>query len=200
MFKEKIQNLVKKKVQGNNKKNIENLVVFLILLIITVMAINVIWNKEEEEEKENTANYKILAENTINSSNISEDMEYDLEDKLEDILSKMTGVGKVKVLITYSQTSSIVPMYSQSESINVTEETDSAGGTRKQESSNINKEIITDGESNVVTQTVVYPKVEGAIVIAEGGANAQIKSNIIQAVSVVTGVATYKVQVFEMER
>lgn len=198
MFKEKIQNLVKKKVQGNNKKNIENLVVFLILLIITIIAINVIWNKEEEE-KENTANYKILAENTINSSNISEDMEYDLEDKLADILSKMTGVGKVKVLITYSQTSAIVPMYSQSESTNVTEETDSAGGTRKQESSNINKEIITDGESNVVTQTVVYPKVEGAIVIAEGGANAQIKSNIIQAVSVVTGVATYKVQVFEME-
>lgn len=198
MFKEKIQNLVKKKVQGNNKKNIENLVVFLILLIITIIAINVIWNKEEEE-KENTANYKILAENTINSSNISEDMEYDLEDKLADILSKMTGVGKVKMLITYSQTSAIVPMYSQSESTNVTEETDSAGGTRKQESSNINKEIITDGESNVVTQTVVYPKVEGAIVIAEGGANAQIKSNIIQAVSVVTGVATYKVQVFEME-
>lgn len=199
MLKEKIQNSVKKKVQGSNKKNIENLVIFLILLIITIIAINVIWNKEEEE-KENTANYKILAENTINSSNISEDMEYDLEDKLEDILSKMTGVGKVKVLITYSQTSSIVPMYSQSESTNVTEETDSAGGTRKQESSNINKEIITDGESNVVTQTVVYPKVEGAIVIAEGGANAQIKSNIIQAVSVVTGVATYKVQVFEMER
>lgn len=198
MLKEKIQNSVKKKVQGSNKKNIENLVVFLILLIITIIAINVIWNKEEEE-KENTANYKILAENTINSSNISEDMEYDLEDKLADILSKMTGVGKVKVLITYSQTSSIVPMYSQSESTNVTEETDSAGGTRKQESSNINKEIITDGESNVVTQTVVYPKVEGAIVIAEGGANAQIKSNIIQAVSVVTGVATYKVQVFEME-
>lgn len=198
MLKEKIQNSVKKKVQGSNKKNIENLVVFLILLIITIIAINVIWNKEEEE-KENTANYKILAENTINSSNISEDMEYDLEDKLADILSKMTGVGKVKVLITYSQTSSIVPMYSQSESTNVTEETDSAGGTRKQESSNINKEIITDGESNVVTQTVVYPKVEGAIVIAEGGANAQIKSNIIQAVSVVIGVATYKVQVFEME-
>lgn len=198
MLKEKIQNSVKKKVQGSNKKNIENLVIFLILLIITIIAINVIWNKEEEE-KENTANYKILAENTINSSNISEDMEYDLEDKLADILSKMTGVGKVKVLITYSQTSAIVPMYSQSESTNVTEETDSAGGTRKQESSNINKEIITDGESNVVTQTVVYPKVEGAIVIAEGGANAQIKSNIIQAVSVVTGVATYKVQVFEME-
>ena len=39
MLKEKIKNFVTKKTEGNNKKNIENLVVFLILLIITVIAI-----------------------------------------------------------------------------------------------------------------------------------------------------------------
>lgn len=42
------------------------------------------------------------------------------------------------------------------------------------------------------------PKVEGAIVIAEGGDNINIKTNIIQAVSAVTGLATHKVQVFKM--
>ena len=46
----------------------------------------------------------------------------------------------------------------------------------------------------------MFPKVEGAIVIAEGGGNVTIKSNIIQAVSAVTGLATYKVQVFEMQK
>lgn len=42
------------------------------------------------------------------------------------------------------------------------------------------------------------PKIEGAIVIAEGGENITIKTNIIQAVSAVTGLATHKIQVFKM--
>ena len=198
MLKEKIKNFISKKTEGNNKKNIENLVVFLILLIITVIAINMIWGKEEEQVEEQ-ASYKVLASQTENSNIIEED-EYDLQAELEDILSKMDGIGKIDVLITYSQTSTVVPMYSKTESSTKTEETDSGGGTRKQESSNVNKEVITDGENNAITQTVMFPKVEGAIVIAEGGGNVTIKSNIIQAVSAVTGLATYKVQVFEMQK
>ena len=202
MLKEKIKNFVTKKTEGNKKKSIENLVVFLILLIITVIAINMIWNKDEAENgKGEQENYKILANKNENvSSNIVEKSEYNLQTELEDILSKMDGIGKVKVLITYSQTSTVVPMYSQTESSTLTEETDSSGGTRKQESSNVNKEVITDGDSKAVTQTVILPKVEGAIVIAEGGGNATTKGNIIQAVSAVTGLATYKVQVFEMQK
>lgn len=198
MLKEKIKNFISKKTEGNNKKNIENLVVFLILLIITIIAINMIWGKEEEQVEEQ-ASYKVLASQNENS-NIIEENEYDLQAELEDILSKMDGIGKVDVLITYFQTSTVVPMYSETESSTITEETDSSGGTRKQESSNVNKEVITDGENNAITQTVMLPKVEGAIVIAEGGGNATIKSNIIQAVSAVTGLATYKVQVFEMQK
>ena len=197
MLKEKIKNFVTKKTEGNNKKNIENLVVFLILLIITVIAINMIWSKDEDQTEEEEASYKVLASE---NSNITENTEYDLQTELEDILSKMDGIGKVDVLITYSQTSTVVPMYSETESSTLTEETDSGGGTRKQESSNLNKEVITDGDNKAITQTVILPKVEGAIVIAEGGGNATTKANIIQAVSAVTGLATYKVQVFEMQK
>lgn len=197
MLKRKIRDFIKKKTEEGNKKNIENLVVFLILLIITVIAINTIWKKDEKKE---TPSYKILAEDTEIESNNYENNEYDLEKRLEDILYKMAGVGKVKVLITYSQKSSVVPMYSENESTSKTEETDSGGGTRKQETSNINKEVITDGQNNAITKTVVMPKVEGAIVIAEGGGNPNIKANIIQAVATVTGVATYKVQVFQMDK
>lgn len=199
MLKEKIKKFITKKTEGNNKKNIENLVVFLILLIVTVIAINMIWSKDEEQAEEEQASYKVLASQDENS-NIIENTEYDLQTQLEDILSKMDGIGKVDVLITYSQTSTIVPMYSETQSSTVTEETDSGGGTRIQESSNVNKEVITDGNNEAITQTVMLPKVEGAIVIAEGGGNATTKANIVQAVSAVTGLATYKVQVFEMQK
>ena len=52
MIKEKIKSLVKKKTSGDNKKTLENLIVFLVLLIITVIAINIIWGKENNNEKQ----------------------------------------------------------------------------------------------------------------------------------------------------
>ncbi len=201
MLKNKIKSLViRKTTEGNNKKTIENLVVFLVLLIVTIIAINVIWGKEEKQENKNEPNteYKVLAEN-IKSENIEETGAYNLEQELEDILSKIDGVGKVKVLITYSESNQIVAMYNENKNVSVTEESDSEGGTRTIESTDSNKEIILDGSNNPVTEKVVMPKIEGAIIIAEGGGNANLKANIIQAVSAVTGIAAHKVQVFKMD-
>ncbi len=46
----------------------------------------------------------------------------------------------------------------------------------------------------------MMPKLEGAIVIAEGATDTTIKSNIISAVEAVTGLLSHKVQVFEMKK
>ena len=125
MLKDKIKSLVQKKTSGNSKKTIENLIVFLVLLIITIVSINVIWGKPKKED-ENPAedDYKVLAENS-NESNISQTQEYNLEEELEDILSKISGVGKVQVLITYSETSEVVAMQNENKNTSKTEETDS---------------------------------------------------------------------------
>ena len=176
MFGDKIKVLKSKFVkesEGNNKRKIENLLVFLVLLIITVIAINTIWGSNNEEAKQENSNnaYKQLAVDSNISSNNQETNEYNLEQNLEDILSKMSGVGKVDVLITYSETSQVVAMYNEKHTASSTEETDTNGGTRKIEETDINKEIIfeeTDGEKTPITQKVVMPKMEGAIVTAEG--------------------------------
>lgn len=195
-FKEKIT----KKTDNNNKKNIENLVVFLILLIITAFAINVIWGDNEKEKHEENKNspYKELATSIQNNSNNKEITEYNLEQSLEDILSKMSGVGKVDVLVTYSETSEIVAMYNEKYTSSQTEEQDSNGGVRKIEETDNSKEIIKDAENAPITQKVIMPKVEGVIVTAEGAGNIDVKTNIIQAVSAATGISTYRIQVFEM--
>ena len=73
------------------------------------------------------------------------------------------------------------------------------GGTRTIETIDENREIVVDSANNPITQKVVMPKIEGAIVIAEGGGDATIKTNVVQAVSAVTGLATHKIQVFPME-
>lgn len=55
-----------------------------------------------------------------------------------------------------------------------------------------------DGEKKLITQSVISPKIEGAIITAKGANKPEIKTNIIQAVEAVTGLATHKIQVFEM--
>lgn len=202
MLKDKIKQIIAKGEGTDNKKKIENLAVFLVILVITIVVINVIWNgdkKSNNEEVKNDSNKKLAME-TVETSNNS-NIQKDLSTQLEEILEKIDGVGKVKVLITYSQTNEVIPMYNEDTSKKDTEEKDTSGGTRKVTETDVSKEIIYEesGGSKVpITQSIVSPKIEGAIVTAQGAGNATVKTNIIQAVEAVTGIASHKIQVFTM--
>lgn len=77
------------------------------------------------------------------------------------------------------------------------------GGNRKISETSNKKEVIyqeINGEKIPVTQSTINPKIEGAIIIAQGAGEAQIKLKITQAVEAATGLATHKIQVFEMKK
>ena len=209
MFRDKLKGLAKTKEkpqEGNDKKKIENLVFFVIILIITIVIINIIWNGNNQTSKEeNDTSTKKLA-TTQDSSNESSDLNTsnvssNLNTKLEEILSKIEGVGEVKVFINYSETSEVIAMYNENSKTSVTEETDTSGGVRKIEETDSQKDVVyqeENGEKTPITSKVIEPKIEGAIITAKGATNAEIKTNIIQAVEAVTGLATHKIQVFAM--
>lgn len=204
MLKDKIKNFFNKDVEGDNKKKIENLAVFVVILIVTLIAIDLIWsggtNKKENSSDDPNKKLASMDEDStiINANTTAQDT---LSLQLEEILEKIDGVGKVKVLITYSQTNEIIPMYNEDTSQKDTEEQDTSGGTRKIIETDTKKEIIyqeTDGEKTPITQSIVSPKIEGAIITAQGAGNATVKTNIIQAVEAVTGISSHKIQVFSM--
>ena len=200
----KLINTEEEKQEGNNKKKIENLVFLVVILIITVVAINAIWNGNSKKNKqdENSQNSKQLAQN-INNTTIetSSSTSKELEKNLETILSRIQGVGEVKVFINYSESSEVVPMYNEASKNSNTEETDTQGGIRKIQEQDSQKEIIykeENGEKVPITKKIVEPKVQGAIITAKGAGDVNTKTSIIQAVEAVTGLATHKIQVFEM--
>ena len=204
MFKDKLKGLINP--EKGNKKKIENLVFFVVILIVTIVIINIIWNGDKDSSNDKgiqNDTSKQLASSNTSSLQVSSNTTNELEMKLEDILSKIQGVGEVNVFINYSESSEIIPMYNESTQTSNTEETDTSGGTRTIEETDSQKEIIyeeNDGEKTVITQKVIEPQIEGAIITAKGAGNAEVKTSIIQAVEAVTGLATHKIQVFEKER
>ena len=187
--------------KGKNKK-IENIIFLIVILIITVIIINSVWNGNNENAKKQTD--KVLAnvlENSEDTSITTATGYYTLQRSLEEILETMEGVGKVKVLINYAETSTTVAMYNETKTESTTEEKDTEGGTRNVTQTDTQKEIAytsENGESAPITEKVIMPTIEGAIITAEGASNANVKANIISAAQAVTGLATHKIQVFQM--
>ena len=180
----------------DKKKQIENIVVFIIILIVTVLIINTMWSDEKKESQDNEIEdtTKVLAQTTSNQQD-------NLEGKLEDILESINGVGKVKVLIKYSESSTVVAMYNETVSESTTKENDGDGGSKDVKETENKKEIVytdEDGKNKPITEKVVMPVIEGAIVTAQGAGNINVKSSIVSAVEAVTGLAVHKIQVFEM--
>lgn len=204
MFGDKLKRLIgnREETGGNDKKKIENLVFFVIVLIITIVVINIIWNgnKTTTKQENNTATKKLATTiNETNSNNITQDSS--LEEKLEQILSKIQGVGDVKVCINYSESNEVLAMYNENSKVSTTEESDTSGGTRKIQETDSQKDVIykeENGQKEPITQKIKQAKIEGAIITAKGAKDVTTKTNIIQAVEAITGLATHKIQVFEM--
>ena len=126
-----LKEFASKNEETKNKKKIENIVVLVLVLIVTLVIINVIWKGDTNSKNDiKTENYT----GSVLANNNQENSETELERKLENILGTIKNVGKVNVLLNYSESSSLVPLYNESTTTSSTEEGDSTGGTRDRKS------------------------------------------------------------------
>ena len=197
MLKDKIKQLTNG--EGNNNKKIENLVFLIIILVVTILIINFILKSDKSSIKEEKNTNKVLA---LSEPMNDEDSNNEMQNELEKILGTIKGVGKVRVYISYSESSKTIAMYDEKTTTSSTEETDSGGGLRNTTSTQTQKDVIfseKDGSQVPMTQKVIMPTIEGAIITAQGAKNANVKTNIVNAVKSATGLSIDKIQVFEME-
>jgi len=190
--------------RNGRKKNIENLIVFVIILIVTIVFINYI-RKDTSANKNNNKNININKTDTATLANTEGNINIEdntLERQIENILKKLNGVEDVSVLITYNKTNEIVPVYNEDSQESITKEEDNQGGIRTINENSTKKEIVyeeSNGVKKIVTSSVVTPEIKGAVIMAKGANNSTVKTNIIQAVEAATGLPTHKIQVFEMK-
>lgn len=181
-------------------RTIENLTFFIIILVVTLVLVKYIFSGDKsEKQSSNYNNAELVYSNDVLQEQETVRYKDDLKSELINILKKINGVGEVDVLITYSETSKLVPVYNENSSESKTSEEDTEGGTRVIESYDSSKEVVTDESSEPITERIIMPKIEGAIVICEGANDINVKNNVISAVEAATGLKVHKIQVFEMK-
>ena len=114
-----------------------------------------------------------------------------LERRLKQVLGQMEGVGETEVMITLSDSGETIVEKDQKEQRNRIEESDAGGGTRT------TTEQETE-ETTVYVTKEVLPKVEGVLVVAEGGDDPRVISDISDTVMALFRVEAHKIKVVKM--
>lgn len=151
--------------------------IILILLGVLVMIIAVpTKDKKEEKSKEETK--------AVEDAESETDYKRQMEKQLEDLIEKMNGAGKAKVMITFSD-----------EGYACLDKNLSADEKKKEETTVVYE--TGDGEAPYVIQKK-HPQVEGVVVVAEGGDNPVVVSEISSAVMSLFHLEVHKVIVVKM--
>ncbi len=108
----------------------------------------------------------------------------DLSLELAQILSKIDGAGEVSVMLSHRTGASTVY------------QTDGDSSSTRQDTV-----IITDADraQSGLVQHIVYPEYRGAIIVCQGADNIQVRLNIMEAVSRITGLGMDKISVLKMK-
>lgn len=115
------------------------------------------------------------------------------EERLEAILGKITGVGQVDVMLTLRRGS-----YTQYQSDNHSERTESTDSTRSDEDQKT--VILSEGSAydTLAVSTVEYPLFQGALIVCSGANSPSVKLDLICAVASLTGLSSDQITVVKM--
>lgn len=177
----------------------------LVLILLSVPDVISFTNKKQNKNETSSSDpyEKEEANHQIADTTTSSDYIEQMEQRLKHILKKVEGIGEVEVMITIKASKEQVILkdvpYSQ-DSVN---ETDSQGGSRI--SSQLSKEeetVLVQPENGGTIPYVIKelePKIEGVVVIAEGGDNSFIINEINSAIEALFGVPVHKIKVMKMD-
>lgn len=164
----------------DNDKKTQNLILALCLIAVLLFVFNYVSNPNDKTVD-------------VSSNNIISESKISTEERLEKILSEISGVSEVSVMINYSTTDKIVPVY------DIKENTDEEKSDGRTSITSVTQKSVayqdgTSGKTPIVESTELATA-EGAIIVAIG-ANSN-AAKIKEAVSCITGIPLYKISVFE---
>ncbi|MGD6815577.1 stage III sporulation protein AG [Metabacillus sp. 84] len=124
--------------------------------------------------------------------------EQEYENQLKEALETISGIDDVSVVVNVDATSLKILEKNRNSQSQVTNETDRDGGERKVDDRTVDEQVVIikqgDKETPIVLQ-YTKPSIRGVLVVAKGADNVQIKKLIVDSVTRVLGVESFKVAV-----
>ncbi len=118
--------------------------------------------------------------------------------ELEDILSQVAGAGQVKCMITFANTTETVYATDYEEDKSSVVERDSESGERTTTTGNKDEKLVFVGNDEPVVVKELLPKVEGIVIVAQGGENVNIRKQFTEVATALLDVDAHKVQILKM--
>ncbi|MDR1687699.1 MAG: hypothetical protein LBS21_03695 [Clostridiales bacterium] len=178
-------------------KNPNTLIYIVVLFAAGIFLLTSGWFNTKSEEPPAESNSEEFLEQGVPEGG---DASYEtaLETRLKNILEQAEGAGKVEVMLKISLGREIIVGSNNETDISDTKETDKEGGTREVHTESKNSQtIINDGKPLILKE--VEPKVEGVVIIAQGGGNAQVAADLSRAAQIVLGIEAHKVHILKMK-
>ena len=132
----------------------------------------------------------------------SEQYARSLETQLSDVIASISGVGKSKVMVTLA--SGVEYVYANEQSKNSDKSEDIQGETRSrvQQSDDVQQKCIIvdspDGGKQALVQTEILPRVQGVVVVCEGGDQPAVQQSIIDTVTTALDISSTRVCVTKL--
>ena len=174
------------------------------ILIFVLSIPGIFSSKNSKVNTTESTNKTAIQEKVKNTTSYSSNTYItEMENKLGNMLKKVSGIGQVEVYITLKTSEEQVPLKDTPSTQESLTEVDGEGGNRtsssvKQDESTV---MVTDGSGNSVPYILqkLEPQVEGIVVVAEGGNNDAVKLEIMDAAEALFNVPANKIKVMKME-
>lgn len=197
--------------KDNNDKNAGKKITNLLIVVLVGIMLMIVGSSFNVSKK--TSNFQadskmVSSQNNSNQNNSSKtnsnDKDYEtyLQNELKENLERIQGVGKVDVMIYFEKGEEKVPAINIKNSNSVTNEKDTAGGTRRTLQNNDDKDVVVTNEDGVNKPLIIRkdkPEITGILVVAEGAEDKVTQLRISNAVCTLFNISSCKVNVYPMK-
>lgn len=178
-----------------DKKNYYNILVAIFLGVMLLILSNSMFGSNKE--KNDSIQYK--GQSVTEQTQTENSYEAQLEKRLENILSKVSGVGQVEVMIALESGKEIVTKNDITNENQTTNEEALNGDKRQITSNKAQSSTVKINQDEPLILKELSPKISGVLIVAQGGSNPEIKNTLIQATNALLGVEVHKIEVLTMK-
>jgi stage III sporulation protein AG len=191
--------------KNSNKNKKPNKFQYLLLVLCIgaacILAGNSLFKSNKAVSTVSIANSKVTNsnngtnKNVENNSILNEQRQY--EDELKSSLEEMLGVNNVTVLVDLDSSDQQILATNKTIQKQTTEQSDKNGGHQTIDSNTTNEKPVIENGNNqepIVIQTK-KPVVRGVLVVAKGAEDIEVKKSIVEAVTRVLDVPSFRVAV-----